>query len=66
MLTPTVDLLERESELRRLAARIDAALAGNGSVVALEGEAGIGKSALLGWAVQRAAATGMLVLSARA
>ena len=66
MLTPTVDLLERESELRQLAARIDAALAGNGSVVALEGEAGIGKSALLGWAVQRAAATGMLVLSARA
>lgn len=66
MLTPTVDLLERESELGRLAARVDAAVARKGSVVALEGEAGIGKSALLAWTVQRATAAGMLVLSARA
>ncbi|MDQ3722233.1 MAG: AAA family ATPase [Actinomycetota bacterium] len=65
MLTPTVDLLERESELGQLAARVDAAVAGQGSVVALEGEAGIGKSALLACAVQRAAGAGMRVLSAR-
>ncbi|MDX6691468.1 MAG: hypothetical protein QOG15_2925 [Solirubrobacteraceae bacterium] len=61
----TADLLEREDESEQLAARIESALAGEGSVVALEGEAGIGKSALLAYASQRAAEAGMRVLSAR-
>ena len=42
-----------------------AARAGDGAVVALEGEAGIGKSALLAHATRRAADTGMRVLTAR-
>ena len=61
----TAELLEREAESEQLAAHIDAALAGEGSVVALEGEAGIGKSALLAYAAERAAEVGMRVLSAR-
>ena len=66
MLTRTADLLEREYEFGQLAARVDAAVAGEGSVVALEGEAGIGKSALLAFAAQHAASAGMRVMSARA
>jgi len=61
----TADLLEREDEFERLTAHIDAALAGDGSVVALEGEAGIGKSVLLTGASEHAAEAGMRVLSAR-
>ena len=60
------ELLERDDELELLAARIVAAVGGEGSVVALEGEAGIGKSALLAYAVRHASAAGMRVLSARA
>jgi hypothetical protein len=40
-------LLEREDELRRIAAAIARASAGSGGVVALEGSAGIGKTRLL-------------------
>jgi len=61
----TADLLEREDEFERLTAHIDAALASDGSVVALEGEAGIGKSVLLTSASEHAAEAGMCVLSAR-
>jgi len=43
----TSALLERELELEQLAHRIDAAISGDGSVVAVEGQAGIGKSALV-------------------
>jgi len=64
--TATLELLERDTELEQLAARIDGALVGEGSIIALEGEAGIGKSALLAHARQRAADAGMRVLSARA
>ncbi len=63
--TATVELLERERESAQLVARIDAAVAGEGATVALEGEAGIGKSALLAHAVNHAATSGMRVLSAR-
>jgi len=63
----TIDgLLERAADVRQLAARVDAALAGNGSTVALEGAPGIGKSVLLRHTVQHAASVGMRVLSARA
>ena len=58
-------LLERDHELEELDARIAAAAAGDGSVVALEGAAGIGKSALLAAARSRAADAGMRVLTAR-
>ena len=63
--TTTAELLEREYEFEQLAARIDAAAAGEGAIVAVEGEAGIGKSALLAYAAQRAGNAGMRVLSAR-
>ncbi len=63
--TATAALLERESELEQLVVRVDAAAAGEGSMVALEGEAGIGKSALLTYAAQHARNIGMRVLSAR-
>ena len=58
-------LLDRDRELEQLAERIGAAAAGDGSVVALEGVAGIGKSALLACATRRAADSGMRVLRAR-
>ncbi|MEA2220046.1 MAG: hypothetical protein QOJ35_2672 [Solirubrobacteraceae bacterium] len=63
--TATAELLEREHELAHLAARIESAAAGEGAVVAVEGAAGIGKSALLAHAVRGATAAGMRVLSAR-
>ena len=63
--TATGELLEREHELARLDASIAAAAGGDGWVVALEGTAGIGKSALLAEAVRRANDAGMLVLGAR-
>jgi DNA-binding CsgD family transcriptional regulator len=63
--TVTSGLLERECELGQLATRLDAAILGEGSIVAIEGEAGIGKSALLAYAVGRAKSAGMRVLSAR-
>lgn len=63
--TATTGLLERESEFERLAVQIDAARAGEGSITALEGDAGIGKSALLSYAMRRAQDSGMRVLSAR-
>ncbi|MET9518294.1 AAA family ATPase [Streptomyces sp. NPDC002994] len=58
-------LLEREDELRRLGAAISRAEAGAGMVVAVEGSAGIGKTRLLRAAMERAAESGMAVVSAR-
>ncbi|MEA2193066.1 MAG: hypothetical protein QOI73_3187, partial [Solirubrobacteraceae bacterium] len=58
-------LLEREPELERLESCVAAAVAGAGSVVGIEGEAGIGKSSLLAHAVECAGAAGMRVLTAR-
>ena len=42
-----VDLAERATELRALDHALDAAVAGEGSVVLVSGEAGIGKSSVL-------------------
>jgi len=63
---PVVEkVLERERELERLTGWVQAAVASHGSVVALEGVAGIGKSTLLEEVRERARAAGMRVLSAR-
>jgi DNA-binding CsgD family transcriptional regulator len=43
----SMELLEREDELRRLGTAVEAARAGSGRVAIVEGEAGVGKSALL-------------------
>lgn len=59
-------LLERAAEVATIPAAIDAALAGSGSVLLVEGAAGIGKTRLLAHACERAAAAGMTVLTARA
>jgi predicted ATPase len=58
-----VGLLERDSELEALAALIDAARAGDGSLVVIEGTAGIGKTRLLTEARRRAGE--LRVLAAR-
>ena len=58
-------LAERDAELAAIDAAIDAARGGAGSVVLIEGPAGIGKSALARAACARAAAAGMRVLHGR-
>ncbi|HZO04773.1 MAG TPA: AAA family ATPase [Solirubrobacterales bacterium] len=58
------DLLDREPEIQELDARVEAALAGEGSLAVIEGPAGIGKSRLLAEARRRAGRS-MRVLSAR-
>ena len=58
--------MERAAELAAIAAAIDAACAGTGSVLLVEGDAGIGKSRLLAHACEQAADAGMTVLTARA
>ena len=56
-------LLERESELGSIEAALAGAASGHGSVLVVEGAAGIGKSSLLAAAAERA--NGMRVLQAR-
>src|SRR6476620_4883571 len=58
-------LLEREGELGRLDAALARARAGNGGLAVIEGEAGIGKSALVSAVRARAAGDGMRVARAR-
>jgi DNA-binding CsgD family transcriptional regulator len=58
------DLLEREGELAAIDALIGSGL-GSGRLLAIEGRAGIGKTALLAETKARAEEAGMLVLSAR-
>jgi len=63
---PTAVLLERDREIARLEHAVAAAAeAATGAVVALEGEAGIGKSSLLAHTVAVAKNNGMRVLRAR-
>ena len=59
-------LLERKSELRIITSRLDAAVAGAGGVLVVEGPAGIGKTRLLDRACTAAAERGLRVLVARA
>lgn len=61
-----MELLERSEELDLLAGRLAAAKAGAGSVVFLDGVAGIGKTALLESACAAASEAGMAVLRGRA
>lgn len=56
-------LFGRDQECARIEGLLDAARAGHGDVLVLRGEAGIGKSVLLHYAVDRAA--GMRVLTTR-
>jgi DNA-binding CsgD family transcriptional regulator len=58
-------LLERASELEELREALVAADGGAGHVVVIQGPAGIGKSALLGFACDSARESGLRVLSAR-
>jgi predicted ATPase len=59
-------LLERDSELSAMESALAAAGVGHGSVVIIEGEAGIGKTTLLDRAAAEASRAGMLVLRAAA
>lgn len=58
-------LLGREAERTRLDALLDAARKGNSGALVIRGEPGIGKSALLRYAVDRGSVLGLTVLTAR-
>jgi AAA ATPase domain len=60
---PAVELLGREHECAVIDCLLEGASNGASGALVVRGEAGIGKSALLGYAMQRAA-PGMLVLRA--
>jgi predicted ATPase len=62
---PAAGLLEREAQRAHFARRAEAARAGAGSVLVLEGPAGIGKTALLRDLVREARGLGMPVVTAR-
>lgn len=59
-------LVDREDEVARLASAIGTAALGKGEFVVIEGPAGIGKTRLMAEARRLAAASGLLVLDARA
>src|SRR5688572_26714940 len=58
-------LAERDAELAAIEAALLSAREGTGSLLLVEGPAGIGKTALAAAARERAAASGMRVLHAR-
>ncbi|MFE5819935.1 ATP-binding protein [Streptomyces sp. NPDC056479] len=58
-------LMERERELRRIDELLASARAGEGATLLIEGTAGIGKTALLAAAGERAAGQGVTSLTAR-
>jgi DNA-binding CsgD family transcriptional regulator len=59
------NLLQRRAETRAIADAVKAAASGSGRVLLVEGEAGIGKTALLELLVRHAESRGMLVEAAR-
>jgi DNA-binding CsgD family transcriptional regulator len=66
MATIDPDLIEREAELRALDQALAGAIAGRGSVVAIEGPPGIGKSSLVASCLDLARAREMYTISVRA
>jgi DNA-binding CsgD family transcriptional regulator len=64
--TNDLTLLEREAEIGLLDGALAAAVEGRGSVVAIEGPPGIGKSTLVGACIDLARARGMYTLTVRA
>src|SRR5215208_4809271 len=66
MATIDPDLIEREAELRALDQALAGAIAGRGSVVAIEGPPGIGKSSLVNSCLELARAREMYTISVRA
>jgi DNA-binding CsgD family transcriptional regulator len=64
--TKDPNLLEREAELDALARALDGAVDGRGSVVAIEGPPGIGKSSLVRACVELAAERDMYTIAVRA
>ncbi len=58
-------LLERDDELAVVDGAVEAAVAGNGNLLLIEGEAGAGKTSLLAATAERAADRGIVVLRAR-
>jgi DNA-binding CsgD family transcriptional regulator len=62
--TPDGRLLERGRELEQAAAELDAAAAGSGRVLVIEGQAGIGKTSLLGEVARLADEHGFDIFSA--
>jgi DNA-binding NarL/FixJ family response regulator len=64
-MSATTALLEREDELAAVGELLDAARAGAGGVMTIEGEAGAGKTTLLATAGQQATEREMVVLRAR-
>jgi DNA-binding CsgD family transcriptional regulator len=61
----TTALLERDDEIEAIGLALDAAVAGGGGLLAIEGEAGIGKTSLLDATAELAVERGMSVLRAR-
>jgi DNA-binding CsgD family transcriptional regulator len=59
-----VGVLERDRELERIGAALDAAVGGVGGVLLIEGPAGIGKTTLAAASAERAARDGIRVLRA--
>ncbi len=66
MATIDPDLIEREAELGALDQALAGAIAGRGSVVAIEGPPGIGKSSLVASCLELARAREMYTISVRA
>lgn len=65
MVYPGTPLLEREEEVAGIDVALTGATGGSGTIIVLEGPAGIGKSRLLAEADARAGKAGMRVLRAR-
>jgi DNA-binding CsgD family transcriptional regulator len=65
MSTEPIPLLERDADVDAVLRRLEAARAGEGSIVVVEGPGGVGKSRLLAVARERGRAGGLRVLSAR-
>src|SRR5689334_13200034 len=64
--TPRTDLAERATQQQQIDAAIENAASGLGAVVYIEGSRGLGKTALLRWALHRARGHGLDVFAVTA